>query len=377
MEIQVVGFRMRIVSIFTIIFMLIFTACSEKKSLKLETIEVSEAKVKKIEIDKVEGFFEDDLDLAFEVFKKDCKKSKRFDLFKNVCEKSNSYNNPSEFFMKNFTAYELYNKDGTNDGLITGYYEPMLNGSLEKTNIYKYPIYKTPEDMFVIDLSNSYPELKDYRLRGKLVNGKIISYDSRDRLNERDDLKAICYVDDELDLFFLQIQGSGKVRLENGEIINIGYANQNGHKYKSVGKFMIEEGFIGSKTNYAASMQGMKAWLRDNPSKIDDVLNQNPSYVFFKKKNQGATGALNTQLVAGRNLAVDKKYIPLGMPVFINTKNSVTNEKMNRLMVAADVGGAIKGEIRADFFFGHGENAEINAGGMKEKGKLTILVPNN
>lgn len=368
---------MKLLTTIIILFTILFTGCSQKEPLNLETLSISKAKVKKVKLSEIEGFYEDNLDLAFEVFKKDCQKAKRFDLFKNVCEKTANYSNSSKFFSENFTAYELYNSNGTNKGLITGYYEPMLKGSLKKSEKYKYPIYKTPEDMLIIDLSNSYPELKKYRLRGKLVNGKIISYDNRDELNNRDDLEVICFVDSEIDLFFLQIQGSGKVKLENGELLNIGYANQNGHKYRSIGKYMIKKGYIGSKTEYSASMQGMKKWLRDNPQKIEEVFNHNPSYVFFTKKKQGATGALNTQLVGGRNLAVDKRYIPLGMPVFINTKSSVTQKKIDRLMVAADVGGAIKGEIRADFFFGNGINAEIEAGGMKERGKLTILVPNN
>lgn len=365
---------MKLLTIITLFFILLFTGCSVKEPIKLDTLPISQAKVKKIDLNEIQGFYEDDLKLAFDVFKKDCKRAKRFDLFKNVCEKANSYSNPSAFFSENFSAYQLYNSDGTNEGLITGYYEPMLNGSLSKSEKYKYPIYKTPEDMYIIDLSDSYPELKKYRLRGKLVNGKIVSYDDRSELNKRDDLEAICFVDDEIDLFFLQVQGSGKVKLENGEIINIGYANQNGHKYYAIGKSLLNEGVL---KEYGASLQGIKAYLRANPSRVDEVLNQNRSYVFFSQRKESATGALGTELVGGRNLAVDKSYIPLGMPVFINTKSSVTNEQINRLMVAADVGGAIKGEIRADFFFGNGENAELEAGGMKSKGKLTILVPNN
>lgn len=365
---------MKLLTIITLFFILIFTGCSIKEPLKLETLPISKAKVKKINLDEIQGFYEDDLNLAFEVFKKDCKRAKRFELFKSVCEKVDSYSNPSQFFSENFTAYELYNSDGTNQGLITGYYEPMLNGSLQKSEKYKYPIYKTPEDMYIIDLSDSYPELKKYRLRGKLVNGKIVSYDDRSELNKRDDLEAVCYVDDEIDLFFLQIQGSGKVKLDNGETINVGYANQNGHKYFAIGKSLLKEGVL---KEFGASLQGIKAYLRANPTRVEEVLNKNRSFIFFSQRDKGATGALGTELVGGRNLAVDKSYIPLGMPVFINTKSSVTQENINRLMVAADVGGAIKGEIRADFFFGNGENAELEAGGMKEKGKLTILVPNN
>jgi len=364
---------MKIVILSISFLILFFTGCSQKEPLQLEKLnKISKAKVKKVSLDKVLGFYEDDLNHALEVFKKDCKRSKRYELFKDVCKKADSYDNGSKFFTENFVAYELYNKNKTNTGVITGYYEPLLRGSLVKTEKYKYPIYKTPKDMFIVDLSSVYPELKKYRLRGKLKGNKIVPYDDREAINERDDLEAICYVDDRFDLFFLHIQGSGKVLLEDGNTINVGYANQNGHKYKGIGRVLLNEGVL---KGYGASMQGIKAYLKDNPQRVDEVLHSNESYIFFSKRNQGATGALGSELTPERNIAVDRRYIPLGMPVFINTKNSVTQEKIDRLMVAADVGGAIKGEIRADFFYGNGSNAELYAGGMKEQGKLTILVP--
>lgn len=364
---------MKLLILTTLSFILLFTGCSQKKPIKLQTIEISKAMVKKVDFHEIKGFYEDNLPLAFNVFKKDCKRAKRYELFKDICQKAENFTNASQFFSENFTAYELYNKNGTNTGVITGYYEPLLNGSRIKSEKYKFPIYKTPKDMLMIDLSEAYPELKKYRLRGKLVNGKIVAYDDREVLNKREDLEPIVYVDNEIDLFFLQIQGSGKVKLDSGETINVGYANQNGHKYKGIGKLLLKEGVL---KGYGASMQGIKAYLLDNPQRIDEVFNKNRSYIFFIEKKKTATGALGTQLVGGRNLAVDKRYIPLGMPVFINTKNSVTQEKIDRLMVAADVGGAIKGEIRADFFYGSSDEAALYAGGMKESGKLTILVPN-
>ncbi|WP_072682341.1 murein transglycosylase A [Arcobacter sp. LA11] len=366
---------MKSLSIITILFIILFTGCSQKEPLKLETLKgISKAKVKKVDIKDIEGFYEDDLSLAFDVFKKDCKRAKRYELFKDICLKAESFLNPSQFFSENFTAYELYNNNGTNNGLITGYYEPLLQGSRIKSEKYKYPVYKVPKDMYPIDLSAAYPELKKYRrLRGKLVNGKIVAYDDRAQLNKRTDLEPIVYVDDEIDLFFLQIQGSGKVALDTGETINVGYANQNGHKYFAIGRALLKEGVL-KKTG--ASLQGIKKYLKQNPHRVEEILNKNKSYIFFIENKKSATGALGTELTAGRNLAVDRRYIPLGMPVFINTKSSVSQEKINRLMVAADVGGAIKGEIRADFFFGNGSDAELQAGGMKEKGKLTILVPN-
>jgi membrane-bound lytic murein transglycosylase A len=362
------------------LLIILFTGCSQKepvkpiKTIKLETLEkISKAKVKKVAFEDINGFYEDDLRLAFETFKKDCIRAKRYNLFKSICQKAESFTNASQFFSENFTPYELYNNNGTNNGLITGYYEPLLHGSRTKSEKYRYPIYKTPKDMLMIDLSSSYPELKKYRLRGKLVNGKIVAYDDRKALNKRDDLEAIVYVDDEIDLFFLQIQGSGKVQLDSGELINVGYSNQNGHKYFAIGRALLKEGVL-KKTG--VSLQGIKKYLKQNPHRVEEILNKNRSYIFFTENKKTATGALGTQLTAGRNLAVDRRYIPLGMPVFINTKSSVSQEKIDRLMVAADVGGAIKGEIRADFFFGNGANAELQAGGMKERGKLTILVPN-
>ena len=227
--------------------------------------------------------------------------------------------------------------------------------------------------MVVVDLSSVYPELKKYRLRGKIQGNKLIPYDDREAINKRDDLEVIAYVDDEIDLFFLQVQGSGRIQLDSGELINIGYANQNGHKYHGIGGSLLKEGVL---KQTGASMQGIKKYLTLNPQRKDEVLNRNKSYIFFSENKKTATGALGTPLVGGRNLAVDRRYIPLGMPVFINTKNSVTHEKIDRLMVAADVGGAIKGEIRADFYYGFGKEAELYAGGMKALGKLTILVPN-
>lgn len=365
---------MKFLSTTIIIFILLFTGCSQKEPMQFEKLPISKANVKKIDFKDIEGFYEDDLPYAFEVFKKDCQGAKKYKIFKDICQKADSYDNASEFFTTNFTPYEIYTSNGEDKGMITGYYEPLLTGSRTKSDKYKYPVYKSPKDMLVIDLSDSYPELKKYRLRGKLVDGKIVSYDDREELTQRDDLEPICYVDDRVDLFFLQVQGSGKIQLDDGDIINVGYANQNGHKYKGIGKLLLKEGVL---KGYGASMQGIKAYLEDNPQRMDEILFKNRSYIFFAERKKGASGALGTELVGGRNLAVDRRYIPLGMPVFINTKNSVTKEKIDRLMVAADVGGAINGEIRADFFFGEGEKAEIYAGGMKEDGKLTILVPNN
>jgi len=364
---------MKLLTILIAFFILLFTGCSYKKFIKYDTLpKISKAKLKKVSFNEIKGFNEDDLSLAFEVFRKDCQKSKRKKIFKNVCLKAKNYTDAKKFFTQNFTPYELIDDKGRNQGIITGYYEPLLRGSKTKSKVYKYPIYKTPKDMYVIDVLDAHKELKKYRLRGKIKNGKIVAYDDRKLINKRKDLEAICYVDDRLDLFFLQVQGSGKVILDDGQIINVGYANQNGHKYTSIGKELLKEGAL---KGYKVSLRGIRAYIKNNPQREDEILNKNRSYIFFQQRAKGATGTLGVQLIARRNLAVDTRYIPLGIPVFVNAKNSVTKENINKLTIAADTGGAIKGKIRADFFYGGGKWAEIYAGDMKALGILTILVP--
>jgi membrane-bound lytic murein transglycosylase A len=322
----------------------------------------------------IDGFYRDDLNHALEVFKKDCKKSKKNELFMNVCHKAEYETDGYKFFTINFQPYKLLDSNSSDEGTITGYYEPLLYGSLQKNKRYKYPVYKTPKDMMIVDFVSAYPELKTYKLRGKLVDNRVIPYDSREEIekNPNKNLEVIAYVDNKFDLFLLHVQGSGKILLDNGELINVGYAEQNGRKFKGIGTYMLNRGYI---TKDELSAQGMKKYIDKNPSKADEILNQNESYVFFKKSNQGATGALGSVLTAKRNLAVDRSVIPLGMPVFLSTKNPVDKKPINQLMVAADVGGAIKGDIRADFFWGYGEDAFAYAGKMKEKGKMYILMP--
>lgn len=350
-----------------------FTGCAPKFEKKPH---ISNANFQKSTWKELEGFEKDNHNKALEVFKKDCQKAKRYSNLQDICTIAIDTNNSNKFFKQNFTPYKLIGENGENEGLITGYYEPILNGSLEKTDKFKYPVYKKPKDLLTIDLSSLYPELKNYRLRGKVVGDKVVPYDSREELeNKKDDnLEAICYVDDKIDLFFMQIQGSGKVQLQNGTILNIGYAQQNGHAYYAIGKKLIEDGYIKRED---ISLQSIRKWLKENPSKIDEILNLNQSYVFFRKSEKTATGSLGTQLTANRNLAVDRDFIPLGYPVFIDTTNPITKEPIKQIMVAADTGGAIKGEIRADFFFGNSKEAEELAGRMKQKGKLYILVPKN
>ena len=365
-----------LISLFCLFFI---SGCANKDELKkIEITEKNDIEKKETsnrmelaDFYDIEGFFEDNLDYALDVFKKDCKRSKRYDLFKDICYKAQFETDGRKFFIINFQPYKLYDSNSSDEGIITGYYEPLLYGSLKKTKKYKYPIYKVPKNLIFSDD----PNLKDYKLRGKIVNNKIVPYDTRKEIESNpnnSNLEAIAYVDDKYDLFSLHIQGSGKIQLENGKILNVGYAEQNGRKYFGIGSYMLKEGYINKEE---MSAQSMKNFFDKNPSKVDEILNLNESYIFFKVSNKDAIGALGSVLTAKRNLAVDKAYIPLGTPVFLNTKNPITKQSINQLMVAADVGGAIKGEIRADFFWGFGPEAFDYAGRMKEKGKMYILMP--
>ena len=367
-------FLFSILSIFSILGCSNKTEAIKKKEI-LEEVPIKEIEtpngMKAVTFNEIEGFFEDDLDHALDVFKKDCDKSKKYDLFKDICHKAQFQSDGRKFFIINFLPYKLYDSKSSDEGIITGYYEPLLYGSLIKTKRYKYPVYKIPKDLIVSDD----PKLKDYKLRGKIVENKILPYDTRKEIESNPNnpnYEVIAYVDDKFDLFSLQIQGSGKIQLEDGSMINIGYAQQNGWPFTGISSYMLEKGYV---TRNDLSIQRIKNFFIENPSKIDEVLNTNDSYVFFRVSKEGASGSLGSVLTAKRNLAVDREFVPLGMPVFLNTKNPITKEAINQLMVAADVGGAIKGEIRADFFWGFGSDAFEYAGRMKEKGKMYILMP--
>jgi membrane-bound lytic murein transglycosylase A len=185
----------------------------------------------------------------------------------------------------------------------------------------------------------------------------------------------LVWINDIIDVFFLQVQGSGLVKLDNGGEVHVGYADQNGHAYNSIGRVLIERGELSADQ---ASMQGIKNWARNNLDKLRDLLNSNPSYVFFRElpaELPGPLGALGVPIAAERSVAIDPKYVPLGAPIFLSTTQPNSQIPLKRLMVAQDTGGAIKGGVRADFFWGAGNEAGAKAGAMKQQGKIWVLLP--
>ncbi len=322
--------------------------------------------------------------LAWEPFLTGCRALAKQDAWREVCAAAETLQDPDpaqarRFFELNFTPFQLARTDGGEEGLITGYYEPLLRGSRKPNSRYRYPLYGLPDDLLVVDLTEVYPELKGMRLRGRIDGRRIVPYYDRAQIDQGRGALAgreIVWVDDAIELFFLQIQGSGRIALEGGEVLRVGYADQNGHPYRSIGRLLIERGELPLEKT---SMQGIKAWARANPGKVAELLNQNASYVFFRElpaSLPGPLGALGVPITARRSVAVDPGFVPLGAPVYIATTWPLSSRPLNRLMMAQDTGGAIRGPVRADFFWGFGEEAAREAGRMKQSLRMWVLLPN-
>jgi len=281
------------------------------------------------------------------------------------------------FFERAFSAYAIVAPEGTAEGQITGYYEPVLEGSHTRSARFSRPVYGLPEDLVVVDLAAQYPELRGMRLRGRLNGRRLEPYYSRGEIEGRNGTfaaPAIAWVADPVELFFLQVQGSGQIQLESGERIRVGFAEQNGHPYRSLGRHLVERGEM---TLDQASMQNIKAWAAANPQRLQEALNTNASYVFFRELPAagGPIGALGVPLEAGYSIAVDARYVPLGAPVYLATTYPLSPQPLERLVVAQDTGGAIRGAVRADFFWGTGAEAGTLAGRMRQQGRMWLLWP--
>jgi membrane-bound lytic murein transglycosylase A len=282
-----------------------------------------------------------------------------------------------QFFESLFAPYALINPDGGDSGLVTGYYEPVIEGSRTATEVHRHPIFGVPDDLIVVDLAALYPELRGMRLRGRVNGRRLVPYPPRGEIDSRGagfGAPVIAWTSDPVELFFLQIQGSGQVQLPGGERIRVGYADQNGHPYRSLGRYLVDRGELLLEQ---ASMQGIKAWAAANPQKLQEALNANPSYVFFRElpPTEGPIGALGIPLTPQYSVAVDRRFVPLGAPVFLATTFPLSEEPLERLMAAQDTGGAIRGAVRADFYWGTGPEAGVLAGSMRQQGRMWLLWP--
>ncbi len=313
-----------------------------------------------------------------------CSRLDKRDPWTSICSRARALHEPSDlaarqFFETYFVPHRVIGTRGRRDGLITGYYEPLLHGSRSPDERHRFPIYGKPPDLLEIRLDGVYPELKDKRLRGRLTGNRVVPYFSRAEVDGgRSPLAGheILWVDDPIALFFLHIQGSGLVQMPDGEIVAVGYADQNGHPYRSIGSQLIE---MGELERDAVTMFSIRDWLRSNPERATEILNSNPSYVFFTVRDNagaGPVGSLNVPLTAERSAAIDPRVIPLGTPLWLDTTMPGTaGRPLRRLVIAQDTGGAIKGSVRADLFWGRGPDAETMAGLMKQRGRIYVLTP--
>jgi len=264
-------------------------------------------------------------------------------------------------------------------GLITGYFEPSLNGSRKRTAAFQTPLYAVPDDLVTVELGDLYPALQGARVRGRLQGRRVVPYPDRAQLADGRVLagKELLWVDNPIDAFFLQIQGSGRVRLEDGSTVRLAFADVNGQPYRAIGRYLVQQGEM---TAEEATAPALRTWLLAHPERQQEVFNQNPSVVFFREEKlanprEGPKGAMGVPLTPGRSVAIDPTWLPLGAPLFLSTTHPLTAAPLQRMVVGQDTGGAIRGALRADLFWGWEAGAGDAAGRMRSQGSLWLLWP--
>lgn len=307
---------------------------------------------------EIGGWGQDDMRAAWPALQASCQALKKRAEWNRVCAlglmvDAGDLGAMRAYFESNFQPFRVVNGDGTDSGLITGYYEPILHGARTRQGQYQVPLYRKPPQWGNRALPARGELLQNPALRGQ----------------------ELVWVDDPVEAAFLQIQGSGRIRLQDGSVMRVGFGGTNDQPFRSFGKWLLDRGEI---TPAQATMQGIKAWARANPGRVDEMLNVNPRFVFFRElppNNDGPVGALGVPLTAERSIAVDPATIPLGVPVFLSTTRPLSSEPIQRLMFAQDTGSAIQGGVRADFFWGAGDAAGETAGRMKQGGRMWVLMP--
>jgi membrane-bound lytic murein transglycosylase A len=284
---------------------------------------------------------------------------------------------------KEFFLYRATGRAGNRKTLFTGYFEPVFKGQLSPDEEFRYPLYRRPSDLIRIDLSLFREDLKGRSITGRITGSQVIPYYTRKEIEEGQVLAGkkleVVWLKDPVDVAFLQIQGSGRILLPDGNSIAVGYEGSNGHPYRSIGQYLLQKKFLESDE---MSMQRIRAFLSRHPELIQEVLNHNPSYVFFKRLKDGPYGNLNVILTPGRSIALDSRLFPKGALCFISSRKPLVNDAgeitqwvdFSRFVLNQDTGGAITGAGRADIFWGSGELAGAGAGHLKEDGDLFVLI---
>ncbi|MBB4172633.1 murein transglycosylase A [Sulfitobacter noctilucicola] len=314
-------------------------------------VHASDVQYDVLDFDQLSGWAEDDHEAALRVFLNTCRDMKDPD-WRAICKFANEGPDARQFFELFFRPVLI---DDKQDALFTGYFEPELDGDRYRSDRFRYPIYKMPQEALA---------QKPWLTRREILETPVLAGRGLE----------IAWVDDPVELFFLQIQGSGRVRLPDGGYIRVGYRGANGHPYRSIGQEMVRRGIYNA---HQVSADVIKNWVRRNPVEGRDLLFHNPSYVFFREvskvpADQGPLGAMNRSVTAMRSIAVDPSFVKLGSPVWVEKDGE---DPLRRLMIAQDTGSAIKGAQRADVFFGTGDSAGKAAGRLRDPGRMVVLMP--
>ncbi len=288
-----------------------------------------------------------------------------------------------EKIKKNFKLYRAAGRIGKKEVLFTGYFEPIYDARIIPDDKYKFPIYSLPEDLIKIDLSLFKDKYKGESIVARIEEKQVLPYYTRTEIEDQKILEnrnlEIAWLKDPVDVAFLQIQGSGRLKMNEKDFLAVGYHSSNGRQYKSIGRYLIEKEYM---TKEEMSMQGIRSYLSMHPDIVEDTLNYNPSYIFFRILERGPLGNIGVPLTPGRSIALDSRLFPKGALCFIRCEKPVENsngeiekwEKFSRFIINQDTGGAITGAGRADIFWGTGKYAELAAGHMKHDGDLFVLI---
>lgn len=333
------------------------------------------------------GWSGDEMRDAWPAFLESCQAAGRRKVWQAVCDAARDAGPATSeqvrgFFEQYFQPFAIVKQAGSQAdavGLITGYFEPVLSGARTPSAQFDTPLYAPPPDLLTVDLGSEYPQLQGMRIRARLEGRRVVPYYSRADLGRDPALKgdAIVWVNDALAAFFLEVQGSGRVQLPTGETIRLHYADENGYPYRSIGRYLVEHGEL---ERGQASVPAIREWALTHPDRVQELLDADPSVVFFREEPLGdpalgPLGSLGVPLTPGRSVAVDRAAIPLGAPVFLATTFPNSGIALDRLVFAQDTGGAIRGSVRADYFWGIGDQAATQAGEMRQPGRMWLIWP--
>lgn len=363
---------------FTLLGLSLLTACSVSTP-KSEAPPTSPATYAKADWKALPAVSDSDLQAGFSAWRSACPRLKSDAIWAPTCAAAaNIATSPAairQFLQDHLEVYSLRAGGHRADGLITGYYEPVYSGSLTRTAKASVPVYGVPADMVSVQLDELYPELKGKRLRGRVEGRVLRPYDDAAKISAKGvNAPVLAWLSSPMDLQFLQIQGSGRIRLGDGRQLRIAYADQNGHPYRPIGRWLVAQGELKKED---VTMDAIRAWADAHPQRVTELLASNPSYVFFTKGpdgDEGPRGSLNVPLTAGYSVAVDRTVVPLGSLLWLSTTRP-DGSPMVRPVAAQDTGGAIAGEGRADLYWGTGDAAGKLAGDMKQKGNIWLLWP--